>query len=152
MAQHVTSAELPALEEPRPGWLNIQYAPADGADIQENPPRFTWLPVLEDGAEYVLKIDGDGVERVYDALPLNFHTPVVPLPPGRYTWSYAVWKDGARATAWSTARGFDIAEGLPETPLAPRATRSGSLPRPTLIKSKSSAWGRRTTLRSLRRS
>ena len=45
MAKDAT--HLTALDQPKAGRLNIQYAP-DGEDVVENPPRFTWLPVIED--------------------------------------------------------------------------------------------------------
>ena len=50
----------------------------------ENPPRFTWLPVIEDEAEYVLRVSTDPeVSRedtqVFAHIPLNFFTPDVVL-------------------------------------------------------------------------
>ncbi|CAA6814310.1 MAG: Unknown protein, partial [uncultured Thiotrichaceae bacterium] len=36
------------LDEPKAGRLNIEYSPAAGASVIENPPRFMWLPVVED--------------------------------------------------------------------------------------------------------
>ena len=47
------------LDEPAAGRLNIQYAPCAGDDLVENPPRFTWLPVVEDEARYVLRLSTD---------------------------------------------------------------------------------------------
>ena len=43
-------ATAPTLDEPRTGRLTIQYAPDAETPIVENPPRFTWLPVIEDEA------------------------------------------------------------------------------------------------------
>ncbi|MBV2361560.1 DUF4962 domain-containing protein [Thalassococcus sp. CAU 1522] len=121
---------LPALDEPKAGRLTIQYAPDAGREIVENPPRFTWLPVIEDEAHYVLRISTDPAFPVkstqfHSAIPLNFFTPDMPLAPGDHHWSYAVCdpETGKPVTTWSTTRSFTIASGLPETPLPARATR-----------------------------
>ncbi len=111
---------LPTLDEPRAGRLMIQYAPTSDTQITENPPRFTWLPVVEDEALYALRISSlDGNEsRGYGPIHWNMFTPDAPLPPGQYEWAYAVCDDaGAALTPWSQARSFTIPEGLPETPL-----------------------------------
>ena len=47
--------DLQHLDEPRAGRLNIPYAP-DDTQVSENPPRFTWLPVIESEARYCLRI------------------------------------------------------------------------------------------------
>ena len=129
--------ETPApLDEPQAGRLMIQYAPEDGAEPAENPPRFTWLPVVEDEARYVLRVSPDPEfpersTRVYDRLPLNFFTPDTVLAPGDYHWSYAVCDPdtGAPVTGWSRTRCFTLAPGLPETPLPARGTRLDQAPR-----------------------
>ncbi|SFR14699.1 DUF4962 domain-containing protein [Poseidonocella sedimentorum] len=121
---------LPPLDEPKAGRLTIQYAPTPQTDIVENPPRFSWIPVVDDEAAYVLRISADpkfpkARTRVYDGLPHNFFTPDTPLEPGTYHWSYATW-DAERRTpssGWSSTRSFTVAEGLPETPLALRSAR-----------------------------
>ncbi len=125
----LTSA-LPTLDEPKAGQLTIQYAPVPETDVVENPPRFTWLPVIDDEARYVLRISQDpefakGKTKTFQDLPLNFFTPDTVLEPGTYHWSYATWdcERSAPSSAWSSTRSFTVAEGLPETPLAPRATR-----------------------------
>jgi len=120
------SRPLPSLDEPRAGRLNIQYGP-DGSDASENPPRFTWLPVIEDEAQYVLRIStdqkfSDAKTQVFKELPLNFYTPDVTFKPGTYYWSYAIW-DGAQASDWSKTRTVTIAPDLPQTPLPSRAAR-----------------------------
>jgi len=118
------------LDEPRAGRLNIQYSPSSAETIVENPPRFMWLPVIDEGARYVLRVSTDldfaaGETQVFEAIPLNFLTPPKVLKPGKYHWSYAVWDaaQGAPATEWSTVRDFEVAEGLPEVPLPSRADR-----------------------------
>ncbi len=120
---------LPALDEPNAGRLTIQYAPDEGTEVAENPPRFTWLPVIEDEALYVLRISTDPdftakKTKIYEGIPVNFFTPDKALAPGDYHWSYAVCDDsGKPATEWSSTRRFTITMGLPETPLPSRGTR-----------------------------
>ena len=130
MATMTAEPQTAYLDEPAAGRLNIRYAPEEGAEIAENPPRFTWLPVVDEAARYVLRLSADpeyadAQTRVFTDLPLNFLTPDAPLAPGRWHWSYAVWDEGAErpATRWSTSRVFDMSEGLPETPLPSRAER-----------------------------
>ncbi|MEO0830229.1 MAG: DUF4962 domain-containing protein, partial [Pseudomonadota bacterium] len=121
---------IPLLEEPKAGRMTIQYAPTAEDDIVENPPRFTWLPVIDDDASYVLRISSSSEflpEKTvsFEDIPLNFFTPDVPLEPGEHWWSYATWdaKKGCPSSTWSTPRRFSIAEDLPETPLPSRKTR-----------------------------
>lgn len=121
---------LPLLDEPKAGRLTIQYAPTDETDVVENPPRFTWLPVLDDDAAYVLRVSTDSgfapkSTTVFENIPLNFFTPDAPLPPGDYHWCYATWdkRTGKPSSAWSSVHSFTVGEGLPETPLASRKTR-----------------------------
>ncbi|MEL6677205.1 MAG: DUF4962 domain-containing protein [Pseudomonadota bacterium] len=125
-----TLTGLPPLDAPRPGRLNIQYGPTAESEITETPPRFTWLPVIEPEAEYVLRLSRDpgfpdGETLTYAGLPLNFFTPPEPLAPGVWHWSYAVWSSEAAAPAsdWGETRSFTIAADLPETPLPSRGTR-----------------------------
>ena len=127
--------DLPPLDEPRPGRLTIRYAPEDGAEPPENPPRFTWLPVIEDEARYVLACSrsaefSEGETLLFTDLPLNVLTPDRTLEPGEWHWRYAVWSPEreAPATAWSTARRFTLREGLAKTPLPTREPRRASVP------------------------
>ena len=127
MALAPKSSDIAMLDEPKAGRLNIQYAP-DDADVTENPPRFTWLPVIEDEARYTLRISTDpkfpkGKTTTYEDLPLNFFTPDAPLDAGSYHWSYAVWDGKAPATNWSQTRQFTVAKDLPQTPIPSRAKR-----------------------------
>jgi hypothetical protein len=126
----MSGTTAPTLDEPKTGRLTIQYAPDADTEIVENPPRFTWLPVIEDDAQYVLRVSTDPkfaakATQVFSGIPLNFFTPDVALAPGEYHWSYAVCDPatGKPATGWSKTRTFSIAEGLPETPLPSRKVR-----------------------------
>jgi len=131
----MSSEPLRMLDEPKAGRLTIQYGPADGATLSENPPRFTWLPVIEDEANYVVRVSTDAGyptkgTHVFRHISLNFFTPDVVLPAGDYVWSYAVCDaKGDAATEWSMDRTFHVTDGLPETPLADRATRFADAPR-----------------------
>ncbi len=120
--------KLPALDQPKAGRLNIQYSPDAKTEIAENPPRFTWLPVIETEALYILRLSQDpkfpdGQTTKFDPIPLNFFTPDVPLEQGTWYWSYAVCENGKLATQWSETRQFEIVEGLPETTLPNRNQR-----------------------------
>ena len=125
---------LPKLDEPKTGRLTIQYAPDAETEIVETPPRFTWLPVIEDEAEYMLQISSDpgfGAKdtKVYANIPLNFFTPDVTLAAGTYHWAYAVCDvDGKPATNWSITRSFTITEDLPHSPLPSRKVRFSESP------------------------
>lgn len=130
MPDTARSSALPPLDQPRAGRLNVQYAPADGASMAENPPRFSWIPVIEDGARSVLRVSADPAfppakTTTIPDIPLNFFTPDAALAPGDYHWSYAVWSadQNAPASDWSTARSFSVPEGAPETPLPGRGDR-----------------------------
>jgi len=121
---------MQALDEPRAGRMNIGYRPDQHTEIVENPPRFTWMPVIEDEASYTLRISTDNNypsanTRVYNNLPVNFFTPDETLAPGHYYWSYAVWstKSQCPITHWSESREFNISEGLPATPIPGRDNR-----------------------------
>ena len=119
---------LSPLDQPSAGRMMIQYAPDGTSEIIENPPRFSWLPEIDDNARYALKIIGDGLDRMYTDIPINYFTPPEALPPGAYGWSYAVWRDGAQVSEWSTERHFFLPSGLPETVLPPRSERFKSVP------------------------
>jgi len=130
LADTALTRDAAYLDEPRASRLTIQYRPAEGDVVGENPPRFSWLPVLEDGAAYVVRISADptypdGATWTFPGIALNFFTPPLALPPGRYHWSYAFWDAAtdAPATRWSLSRDFTIEDGCPEIPLPGRATR-----------------------------
>jgi len=124
----MASIDLPHLDEPNAGRLTIQYSPAADTDVTENPPRFMWIPVIDEGARYVLRVSSDpdfpkAATQVFEDLPLNFFTPDVTFPQGSYHWSYATWDNGVRTSGWSTPRAFTIGDGIAETPLPSRAER-----------------------------
>ncbi|AJY45121.1 DUF4962 domain-containing protein [Martelella endophytica] len=136
MTTTASSKTRAALDEPRAGRLTVQYAPSDNKVVIENPPRFTFLPVIEEEAHYVLRLSRDpafpaDATLVFADLPLNVFTPDRVLEPGHWHWAYAVWDPTAKrpATGWSTVRDFTIVEGLPETPLPSRADRYRSVNR-----------------------
>ena len=123
---------LPLLDEPKAGRLTIQYSPTADTDVTENPPRFMWIPVVDDDARYVLRLSTDptfpkGKTQRFTDLPLNFFTPDTTLSPAHYHWSYATWDGNAVTSTWSTPRSFTIAEGLAETPLLSRDERLKSV-------------------------
>ncbi|MEM9583383.1 MAG: DUF4962 domain-containing protein [Pseudomonadota bacterium] len=127
---------LPLLDEPKAGRLTIQFAPVAETAVTENPPRFTWLPVIEDDAAYVLRLSTDPkfpakTTLVFEGVPLNFFTPDAPLEPGTYHWAYAVWDKaaGKPSSSWSNTRSFTLSDGLPETPLPRRDIRLANVAR-----------------------
>ncbi len=100
----MSAAPLPMLDEPKAGRLTIQYAPEAATPMVENPPRFSWLPVIEDEAAYTLRLSTDPNfatkdTQVFAPIPLNFFTPDVVLAAGEYHWSYAVCDDATCAKA-----------------------------------------------------
>lgn len=117
------------LDEPKAGRLTIDYSPTKDTDVAENPPRFTWLPVIDDDALYVLRVSSDpefapAKTQVFSKLPLNFFTPDQCFDDGVHYWSYAVCDDaGEPISEWSQTRGFEITPGLPQTPLVGRDKR-----------------------------
>ena len=126
--QPANTVKLIPLDEPRAGRLTITYSPTDDDQIIENPPRFKWLPVIEDDAHYTLRIESKTSSSdawTFTRLPLNFFTPDTTLPAGDYRWSYAVCdaSSGEPITTYSTWREFTVAEGLPHTPLNSREQR-----------------------------
>ncbi|MDQ8021827.1 MAG: DUF4962 domain-containing protein [Moraxellaceae bacterium] len=44
------------LDEPVEGSLTLRYQPAQASVTAENPPRFAWLPELDAGARYLLRV------------------------------------------------------------------------------------------------
>lgn len=112
------------LDEPNPGSLMVRYAPDDDTEILENPPRFSWLPTLDEGARYVLRVSEtsdfpEAATRVYPDIPYNFFTPDKVFEAGTYFWCYAVWDRSSESVIsdWSKVRRFTMGDGLPETPL-----------------------------------
>ncbi|PIB23118.1 alginate lyase [Amylibacter kogurei] len=126
----MSATTLPKLDETKAGRLTIQYSPSSETDVVENPPRFTWIPEVDDDARYVLRLSSapkfpKGKTRVYENLTLNFFTPDEVLDAGNYHWSYTTWDadNCAPSSNWSSTRSFTIADGLAETPLPSRDAR-----------------------------
>jgi len=66
-----SSTELAMLDEPVAGRLNIQYAPHADTEIAENPPRFSWLPVIEAEALYAVRITFSPLTKLYQRANIN---------------------------------------------------------------------------------
>ena len=118
------------LDEPKASRLNIQYKPDGGEAVFENPPRFMWLPVVEEDAFYVLRVSSSNdydktTTQIFSGIALNFFTPDVIFTAGNYIWSYAVCdaETGQPISEWSATRKFVVTEGLPETSLSSRPNR-----------------------------
>ncbi|MFK7893463.1 MAG: DUF4962 domain-containing protein [Granulosicoccus sp.] len=129
-----TPSELAVLDEPRAGKLNIGYRPDTRTEQVENPPRFTWMPVIEDEASYTLRLSQDDTfpadnTRVFTHIPVNFFTPDTTLPAGHYYWSYAVWSERQQSaqTSWSQTRQFTIGDDLPQTHVPSRLNRQAKM-------------------------
>ena len=130
---------LRPLEQPATGRLTLQPSPNPLTVLSENPPRFSWIPDIDAGARYALRLRAtDGAEPgaiIASGLRLNFHTPACCLPPGRYAWSYALWSEAntAPVSQWSTELEFELPAYLPQSPGMPHAQRyahcSGAHPR-----------------------
>lgn len=119
------------LEEPKAGRLTIQYAPKAGHKVVENPPRFSWLPVLDDGTSYTVRISSDAEFDEHKTIEFeniqnNFFTPDQVLEPGTWYWCYAEWSEfeKKRRTTWSVARCFIVPKGLSESSLLGPVERS----------------------------
>ena len=83
------NSDLGYLDQPKASRLNIQYKPDGGEPVFENPPRFMWLPVVEEEAEYIIRIstsetfDADNT-TTFSNIPLNFFTPDITFDAGHY--------------------------------------------------------------------
>ncbi len=101
---------------------------ADGESVEENPPRFTWLPVIDDSAHYCLRISNDPAfpedqTRLFGDIPTNMFTPPETFQEGTWHWTYAVQGEAGPVTNWSVTRTFEIAPDLPQAPLPRRSDR-----------------------------
>ena len=108
-----SNSPLGYLDQPKASRLNIQYKPDGGESVYENPPRFMWLPVVEEEAEYIVRVStsdkfNDDTTTRFTHIPLNFFTPDVTFKAGDYFWSYAVCsaETGLPVTEWSKTRQF----------------------------------------------
>ncbi|GLQ55296.1 DUF4962 domain-containing protein [Devosia nitrariae] len=120
------------LDQPRPGSLTIAYTPDADRSPTENPPRFSWLPDIDDASRYVVEVstnvefEPESTHR-YPGLAWNFFTPDETFAPGTYYWRYALWDEAESVpgSEWSAVRTFALAEGLPQTPVLSLAERRG---------------------------
>jgi hypothetical protein len=114
----LTPDDLPPLAEAAAAFLTVQYAPSDGAESAENPPRFSWLPAIDEDAAYMLAVEpveadaGSATGLAFEALSgtHNFYTPRHVLATGRWRWRYRLWNSqrSAPASGWSTWRSFSV--------------------------------------------
>lgn len=148
------NSALTTLDEPNAGRLTIQYSPVVDTLIAENPPRFTWLPTIEDDVQYVIRaVAGSDYNAnnafQFEGIPLNFFTPNTVFPPGDYVWSYAVWSPDTKkpVSNWSTDRHFTVNPELPETPLVSRSERFA-----TANKDHPRLWMNKSAIRSFKQS
>lgn len=116
------------LDEPKASTLTVRYQP-DSETVWENPPRFAWLPPLDERHPIILRISRDasfpkGDTTVHTAIARNFFTPPAGLAAGQYWWSYALWHAATAkpASAWSRGRSFTVPEGLPITAPLPSSS------------------------------
>jgi len=107
----------PDLDEPAAGNLMIAYGPTDDVEVYENPPRFTWIAVLDSDARYVLQVARNpdftrDQTEVFTDIHTNFFTPPKTFTAGLYYWRYAVWNPETEepATTWSSVRAFTLPE------------------------------------------
>lgn len=113
---------LPKLEQPAAGRLTIERAPGPKSLPFENPPRFCWMPDIDSGTRYALRLQrldaGDEPEVIATNLKLNFFTPAKCFEPGDYVWSYALWSQdrGDVASEWSSDLSFSLQADLPLSP------------------------------------
>jgi Domain of unknown function (DUF4962)/Heparinase II/III-like protein len=111
------------LDEPRATSLTLRYQP-DEESVWENPPRFAWLPTLDESQPYVLRIGRDeqytpAATTTFADIRRTYFVPHASLKPGSYWWSYAVWDAATKrpASRWSQSRTFTVPDGLAELPL-----------------------------------
>ncbi|WP_189032251.1 DUF4962 domain-containing protein [Paenibacillus albidus] len=132
-----TSVRKP-LYQPVSGPFHVDYAPDEGMVLNENPPRFTWMPAQqEDDAAYLLQLSTapsfeESTTITMGPLAFNFYTPGEVFEAGEYYWRYALVlaegdsmtdSDSLQHTAWSQTRRFTLPAGLAETPLPDRLNR-----------------------------
>ena len=117
------------LDEPKASALTVRYQP-DNETVWENPPRFIWLPTLDETLPYVVRIGCSDAysladTRTYADVRRTYFTPPEGFAAGTYCWSYAVWNcaAGQPASGWSCNRHFVVPDGLTAVPLPLPALR-----------------------------
>ncbi len=107
-------------EEAGPGTWG--YRPENGATAGLNPPAFTWCPERNAEAYGMQAARDAGFEdMVYEVTetPWSAHGPSQVFPPGAYYWRFRAVDEDGTWTPWSTARRFQVPEGLPQFPKPP---------------------------------
>ncbi len=122
MALDVRKSVDKFLDQPSAGRMTVQYQPVSDTVLTENPPRFSWLPVVDEDARYVIRVSTDASgdnATYYNDIRYNFFTPNTVFEPGTYYWSYAEWSSKTQDidSQWSEVRQFTVEPGLPEMPL-----------------------------------
>lgn len=112
------------LTETEESLLTIKYGPCQGL-VEENPPRFTWVPGSDKDLTYGLEISktpdfNEEDTKVYSKIPYNFYTLDHTLEEGTYYWRYTL--DGEEYGA-GRIRSFSVTDDLPKTPLTGREDR-----------------------------
>jgi hypothetical protein len=123
-------AEPWALSEPAAKADEWGYRPAEGAVADMNPPSFTWVPE-RDAARWELQIasDAEFSEGVIAYQPQwNAFAPPAVLPPGDYAWRYRGVNQDGEASAWSTARRFEVTDAAKPFPKPERADLLSRIP------------------------
>ena len=130
MALNVNNSEDRFLDQPKAGRMTVQYRPVSDISLTENPPRFSWLPVVDDDARYALRVSQDknfanDSGKHYEDIRYNFFTPDESFSAGTYFWSYAEWSPDTQSVSsqWSETREFTLEPDLPETALPSRDSR-----------------------------
>lgn len=104
--------------------LTIKCSP-NGGEVEENPPRFTWVPCSGKDLPYKLQISASAdfeeeTTKVYPHIPYNFYTLDHTLDAGAYYWRYSF---DTEEYGYSQVRTFTVGADLPKTPLAGRKER-----------------------------
>lgn len=120
------------LVERTPTNRELGFLPADGAEVNVNPPPLVWLPTAR-ASGYIIELSQDSsfpdgkVERITGIeLPIYTHSRV--LEPGTWYWRY--WVDSDQGLVGpSQVRSFVVTEGLTELPLPPKDEWMARIPR-----------------------
>lgn len=99
------------------------YRPAEGSEVEVNPPSFSWRP-QQQIVRWELECRsvtsaGDPAYRV-TVEGMNVHCPPNVFSPGRYTWRYRGARADGETTNWSQLRRFVVPEGVASMPMPSR--------------------------------
>src|SRR5688572_23559078 len=112
-------AAPPAVSNRAPGPDDIGYLPADGANVETNPPALAWLP--EPGAAaYAVQFARDAAFRreafTIARTPYVLYTHTAVMSPGKWFWRYATLDGAGERSGWSPSRSFTIVESAQPFP------------------------------------